>query len=131
MKTPQEQLIGRWYNSTNSMRFTAEGHIRWNSTRGTAQGNYTYDASLRRSTASEPTQNLSLALYRTGQPLQPAYELQFLGADRIRLTPIITSAADRRGILILKRAEADDLETQVPLGKPEVDEPPGTTTAAS
>ncbi|MFP6764523.1 MAG: hypothetical protein VB858_12925, partial [Planctomycetaceae bacterium] len=67
---------------------------------------------------------------RTGQRLQPAYELQFLGANRIRLTPIISSASDRRGILILKRAEAGDQETLIPLAEPEETDLPGMTTVS-
>jgi len=130
MQSPREQLIGRWYNSTNSMRFTAAGHIRWNSTRGSAQGNYIYDADVHRSTENEPTHNLNLEILRTGQRLQPAYELQFLGANRIRLTPIISSASDRRGILILKRAEAGDQETLIPLAEPEETDLPGMTTVS-
>ena len=39
VETSQEKLIGRWFNSTNSIRFTAEGRVRWNSRRGIAQGN--------------------------------------------------------------------------------------------
>lgn len=112
VETPQEKLVGRWFNSENSIRFSAEGHVRWNSPRGTAQGYYVYDGSARRTSSDVPVRNLNLDLTRKGRPFQADFELQFLG-DKLRLTPMSTSGSG--SIIILKRAGADDQETQIPL----------------
>lgn len=114
METSQEKLVGRWFNSRNSIRFTAVGHVRWNSPRGIAQGNYSYDGSLRRASSNVAVRNLSLDMTRNGKPLQADFELQFIG-DKLRLTPM--STANSEAIIILKRAGADDEETLIPLVK--------------
>ena len=113
VETSQEKLIGRWFNSTNSIRFTAEGGVRWNSRRGIAQGNYLYDGSKRRTSSSVPVHNLSLDLIRNGQSLQPEFELQFVGNDRVRLT-LVSGSTDSRRPLVLTRASDDDDETLTP-----------------
>lgn len=111
-QSPQEKLVGRWFNSSNSIRFNAEGHVRWNSRRGMAQGQYTYDGSTRRSSSNEPVRNLRLDLTRNGAPLQVDFELQYIG-DKLRLTPLSTS--NTGNIIMLKRAAEDDEETSIPL----------------
>lgn len=114
METPQKKLIGRWFNKSNSIRFTAEGHVRWNSPRGASQGYYTYDGSARRTSSSVPVRNLSLDLTRKGLPLLADFELEFLG-DKLRLTPL--STANPGAIIVLKRAGEDDEETLIPLAE--------------
>ena len=114
METPQEKLIGRWFNKSNSIRFTAEGHVRWNSPRGTSQGYFTYDGSARRTSSNVAVRNLSLDLTRKGLPLQADFELEFLG-DKLRLTPL--STANPGAIIVLKRAGKDDEETLIPLAE--------------
>lgn len=129
METPQEKLVGRWFNSSNSIWFTADGSVRWNSPGGMAQGTFTYDGSQRRISANEPVRNLALDLVRRNESLQPDFELEFLGHDRLRLTPMTESAETIRP-LILKRAEEEDEET-LPLA-PIASEPkpaPGIVTA--
>ena len=114
VETSQEKLIGRWFNSSNSIRFTAEGHVRWNSRRGVAQGNYFYDGSKRRTSSNIPIHNLSLDLIRNGQTLQPEFELEFVGNDRVRLTRLSEATGTRRP-LVLTRAGDGDKETLIPL----------------
>jgi len=114
VETSQEKLIGRWFNSSNSIRFTAEGHVRWNSRRGVAQGNYFYDGSKRRTSSNVPVHNLSLDLVRNGQILQPEFELEFVGNDRVRLTRLSEATGTRRP-LVLTRASDSDEETLIPV----------------
>lgn len=114
VESSQEKLIGRWFNTSNSIRFTVEGHVRWNSSRGTAQGNYLYDGSKRRTSSNVPVNNLSLDLVRNGQSLQPEFELQFIGNDRLRLT-LVSGPTESRRPLVLTRAGENDEETLIPL----------------
>ncbi|MBC8290745.1 MAG: hypothetical protein H8E37_10560 [Planctomycetes bacterium] len=116
METSQEKLVGRWFNGTNSVRFTAEGHVRWNSRQGSAQGIFAFDGSKRRTSSNVPVRNLSLDLVRRDESLQPEFELQFLGSDRVRLTPVSGPEESRRP-LILKRAGEEDEETLIPLAR--------------
>lgn len=114
VETSQEKLIGRWFNSSNSIRFTSEGHVRWNSRRGIAQGNYVYDGGKRRTSSNVPVHNLSLDLVRDGQSLQPEFELQFVGNDRVRLI-LVSGPTQSRRPLVLTRASENDEETQIPV----------------
>ena len=119
MKTPQENLVGRWFNGTNSIRFSDDGNVRWNSTRGIAQGVYVFDGSLRRTSSNTPVENLTLDLKRRGRALRPQFEAVFLGNDRLRLTPVAQENSQR--VIVLKRAGDDDEETAIPLAEPSPD----------
>lgn len=117
METPQEKLVGRWFNSSNTIRFTDEGYARWNSRMGDAQGIYEYDGAIRRTSANEPVRNLSFDLVRAGQSLQSDFELEFLGDDRLRLTPVDGASVEFRRVLVLQRAGEDDEELLIPLAE--------------
>lgn len=81
--------------------------------RGIAQGNYLCDVSKRRTSSSVPVHNLSLDVVRNGQSLQPEFELQFVGDDRVRIT-LVSGPTDSRRPLVLTRASEDDDETLTP-----------------
>lgn len=106
METRQEKLVGRWFNSQNSLNFYADGTLFWNAAQGQTDGRYFYDGGVRSTGAAKPIQNLTMDVVQNGRSTRTVYELQFLGGERIRMLRVdLDRNQARRRMLVLKRAE--------------------------
>ena len=118
--TPEQQLLGRWYNDATSIRFRSDGSVIYNSaTTGLTSGRYFFDGSLRTESTGMPIPNLTLDLVQDGRIQRRQLEVRFLGDQRLRLQPIQTVARGRPSdgiatVIVLRRA-ADDGNTTVAL----------------
>lgn len=108
MQTQQEQLLGRWFNEANSIRFNADGTMFWNAKQGQATGNYVYTGEQRGAVSGMASYNLTLDLVANGKELQTTYEAEFLGNGHLRLLQTDNNRPDvPKRILVLKRAPND------------------------
>lgn len=108
IQSPQEKLLGRWYNEANSIRFNADGTLLWNAKQGRATGTYTYSGEARVATSNNATYNLRLNLVEKDRTLTTDYEAEFLGTGHLRLLQAETNRPDVPArILVLKKAEND------------------------
>jgi hypothetical protein len=108
-QTPQEALLGRWYNGDMSLRFRPNGTVVWNTQQGMAQGTYTFLGDVPRWASDNTTIRVRLDVTRNGQAIQPTLDLQFVGSDRMRLIPgtqAQTRATDRLQA-VLRRAQSE------------------------
>ena len=108
-QTPQEAVLGRWYNGDMSLRFRPNGTVVWNTRQGMAQGKYSFVGDVPRWASDSTTVRVRLDLTRNGQAIQPTLDLQFVGADRIRVIPGAQA--------VLKRAQSES-ETATALVTP-------------
>lgn len=118
-QTPQEAVLGRWYNGDMSLRFRPNGTVVWNTRQGMAQGKYSFVGDVPRWASDSTTVRVRLDVTRDGQLIQPTLDLQFVGADRIRVIPgaqAQTRATDRLQA-VLKRAQSES-ETATALVTP-------------
>lgn len=98
-QTPQEAVIGRWYNGEMSLRFRANGTVVWNTKRGLAQGRYAFVGTVPRWATEGTIVRVRLDVVRDGQTIQPTLDLQLVGTDRMQVTPGVqaqTQATNRR-----------------------------------
>jgi len=108
-QTPQEAVLGRWYNGDMSLRFRPNGTVVWNTRQGMAQGKYSFVGDVPRWASDSTTVRVRLDVTRNGQAIQPTLDLQFVGADRLRVIPgaqAQTRATDRLQA-VLKRAQSE------------------------
>lgn len=118
-QTPQEAVLGRWYNGDMSLRFRPNGTVVWNTRQGMAQGKYSFVGDVPRWASESTTVRVRLDVTRNGQAIQPTLDLQFVGSDRIRVIPgaqAQTRATDRLQA-VLKRAQSES-ETATALVTP-------------
>lgn len=108
METPQERLIGRWFNSQNSIRFNDDGTLVWNARTRRAYGKYWYTGESRASSTNQVQPNLTLQLVTPDGELVSQYELQLLGVDKMRLQPVNRNNDAVRGLFVLTKAGPDD-----------------------
>lgn len=111
--SPEQQLIGRWYNSGQSIRFRDDGGLVWNSKQGLAIGRYYFTGELRSTTANQGVQNLTIDVVRNERRFQLPLEVRFLGHDRLelrgqRLQAGNSSDAISFQTVLLKRANRQD-----------------------
>ncbi len=111
METPQERLIGRWFNSQNSIRFKDDGTLVWNARRRQAYGKYWYTGEARPSTTNQAQPNLTIQLVTSDGDNVVQYEMEYLGGDRMRLQPVNRENETIRGLFVLKKAGPDDTLT--------------------
>ncbi|MBI1310789.1 hypothetical protein GC176_05725 [bacterium] len=111
MQTPQERLVGRWFNSQNSIRFKEDGTLIWNGRRRQGYGRYWYTGESRKSTTNQLQPNLTIQLRTGDTDAVTQYELQYMGDDRLRLQQIIEGRRIPRGLVVLAKADADDTLT--------------------
>lgn len=112
-QTPQEAVLGRWYNGDMSLRFRPNGTVVWNTRQGMAQGKYSFVGQVPRWASESTTVRVRLDVVRNGQAIQPTLDLQFVGADRMRVIPgaqAQTRATDRLQA-VLKRAQSESETT--------------------
>lgn len=108
-ETPQQAVLGRWYNGDMSLRFRPNGTVVWNTRQGMAQGRYSFVGSVPRWASEGTTVRVRLEIVRNGEAIQPTLDLQFVGADRMRVIPgaqAQTSATDRLQA-VLRRAQTE------------------------
>lgn len=108
-KTPQEAVIGRWYNGDMSLRFRSNGTVAWNTPQGMAQGRYVFVGQVPRWASENTMVRVRLDVTRNGQAIQPMLDLQFVGTDRVRIissTQAQTRAANRPQV-VLRRAQTE------------------------
>lgn len=112
--TPQQHLVGRWYNDEVSVRFRPDGTLVYNSvSTGLVTGRYYFDGEVRDLSAGTAVPNLTLDLVVEGRISRRQHELQFLGDERMRLQPAneIARGLPSDGIpnvIVLRKAAADD-----------------------
>lgn len=109
-QTPQEAILGRWYNGEMSLRFRPNGTVVWNTQQGLAQGKYVFVGQVPRWASESTTVRVRMDVVRNGQAIQPTLDLQFVGADRIRVIPGVqaqTRATDRLQA-VLRRAQSEN-----------------------
>ena len=111
METPQERLIGRWYNSQNSIRFKDDGTLVWNARSRQAYGRYWYTGDSRAVSTNQIQPNLTLQLVTSSSEVTTQYELQYLGGDKMRLQPVNRSNEVARDVFVLTKAGPDDTLT--------------------
>jgi hypothetical protein len=96
-----------------SIRFRTDGTVIFNSERGLATGRYFFDGEARPEASEQPVPNLTMDLQRDGEVYRVVYELQFLGSNRLRMSPADPdeefSEDTVRPVVILKRAENEDV----------------------
>lgn len=111
METPQERLIGRWFNSQNSIRFKDDGTLVWNARTRRAYGRYWYTGESRATSTNQLQSNLTLQLVTAENEIVSKYELQFLGGDKMRLQPVGRDNRAAGGLFVLTKAGPDDTLT--------------------
>lgn len=108
--TPQEQLQGRWYDETLSLRFRPDGGVVFNSSAtGLTTGRYYFNGELKPASDDRPVANLTLDLVRGDQIVRSRMEAQFIGAERLRIRTLDTVRRGPGGdripdVVVLKRA---------------------------
>lgn len=109
MQTSQEALVGRWFNSSNSIRFNPDGTLTWNARQGLATGVYRYNGQARPTTSGEAVNNLDMNLVAGGESRIRHFEVQIMANKRLRLMPIADDGTPgTQQLIILKRAAAED-----------------------
>lgn len=108
-KTPQEAVLGRWYNSEMSLRFRANGTVIWNTRQGMAQGRYVFVGSVPRWATEGSAVQVRLDVVRSGEAIHPTLDLQFVGADRLKIIPSGQDKTRVNGRLqaVLRRAQSE------------------------
>lgn len=108
-QTPQQKLVGRWYNAEMSIRFNQDGSVRYNSAAGLAPGRYEF-APTQMAPGSQPgTPNLIVEVNRPGQRVRYHFEAVFLAHDRLRLHDLSPHSSNQTNesihqFAVLKRA---------------------------
>ena len=110
--TPQEQLEGRWYDETLSLRFRPDGGVIFNSrATGLTTGRYYFNGELKPAADDQPVANLTLDLVRGDRIVRSQMEAQFVGGERLRIRTLDTRRSGPGGsqipeVVVLKRAPA-------------------------
>lgn len=120
-RTPQEAIVGRWYNSEMSLRFQPNGGVIWNTPQGLAQGRYSFVGHVPRWATDNTSAKVRLELIRNNEPINAELDLQFVGGDRLRVKPMETtrSRSAARTQAVLRRSEtATDPNVLAPSKKP-------------
>jgi len=86
MQTPEEKLLGRWYNDSLSIRFRKDGSVLYNSPSGRAIGRYYFDPRAKNPAKTDPVPNLVLDVVRKERHLRLSFEVEQISEDRVRLT---------------------------------------------
>lgn len=108
-QTPQEAVVGRWYNGEMSLRFQPNGAVVWNTQQGLAQGRYEFVGQIPRWATDNTSARVRLDVIRNNEQIHPELDVQFVGADRLRIKPAeaTRSRAAARTQIVLRRAESD------------------------
>lgn len=84
-QTPQQRLIGRWFNAEMSLRFQSDGIVVFNSSEGLTRGRYEFVPTPAALGAQSGQENLVIDLSRNGRRTRLYFEAVFLAHDRLRL----------------------------------------------
>ncbi len=90
-QTPQQKLIGRWYNDDMSIRFRADGQVSLFTRSGRADGQYVF-VETQANSAQSVSENLVMDVLREGKPRRMIFDADFLGTDRLRLSDLTPNA---------------------------------------
>lgn len=108
-QTPQQALLGRWFNAANSIRFNPDGTVLWNARSGLATGQYFFTGEERQANSGRPVGNLDLRLRAGDRDIEQRYEVQIMSNDRMRLMPVRADGSGQsERVIVLKRAAPDD-----------------------
>jgi hypothetical protein len=111
--TPQEQLEGRWFDETLSLRFRPDGGLIFNSrATGLTTGRYYFNGKLQPTSEDRPVANLTLDLVHGDRIVRSRMEVQFIGSERLRIRSLDTLRPGPGGgripdLVVLKRAAGD------------------------
>ncbi len=108
MQTPQEKLIGRWFNRDNSLRFNDDGTLVWNARSGRAYGMYWYTGESRATTTNQLQPNMTMQLRTENGDTLSEYEVQFLGSEKLRIQRVNTERRTPTRLMVLTKAGPDD-----------------------
>ncbi len=86
-QTPQQKLMGRWYNEEMSIRFRPDGRVSLFSRSGRVEGRYVF-TELPSNSALNQSENLVLDVIRDGKLRRMVFDADFLGVDRLRLSDL-------------------------------------------
>ncbi|MHC4877539.1 MAG: hypothetical protein ACYTGL_13670 [Planctomycetota bacterium] len=111
MQTPQEKLIGRWYNRDNSVRFNADGTLVWNARSGRAYGLYWYTGASRVTSTNQIQPNMTMQLRTESGDIVAKYEVQFLGDEKLRIQRVNADRRTPSRLMVLTKAGPDDEKT--------------------
>ena len=108
-KTPQEAVLGRWYNGDMSLRLRKNGTVVWNTPQGLAEGRYAFVGQVPRWATENSKVQLQLDVTRNGKTVQPTLEMTFVGSDRVRVVPVtqVVASATNRPQALLRRATSE------------------------
>jgi hypothetical protein len=108
-QTPQQKLVGRWYNGDMSVRFREDGRVSLFSRSGHVEGRYQFAGTNTSTVGSAAAQNLVMDVVRNGRIVRMMFDADFLGDDRLRLSDLTpkTSRMEDRGpdFTVLRRSE--------------------------
>lgn len=94
-QTPQQQLIGRWFNGEMSIRFEPDGRVVYSSELGLAHGRYQFEPGKISPQAQQGTPNLFVEVRQNGVRVPYAFEAVFIARDRLRLQDLTERPASR------------------------------------
>ena len=108
-QTPQQKLVGRWYNAEMSIRFQEDGSVRYNSAAGLSRGRYEFVPTPMAPGSQSGTPNLIVEVNRPGQRVRYHFEAVFLAHDRLRLHDLSPHSSNQTNesihqFAVLKRA---------------------------
>jgi hypothetical protein len=92
-KSPQESLVGRWYNPDMSIRFREDGSVLFSSRAGRGVGRYVFDGSERKLTSTQVPRNVIMDVLMNNERVRLEFQFEFLSQDRMQLHGLLV----RRG----------------------------------
>ncbi|MCA8997312.1 MAG: hypothetical protein KDA80_10000 [Planctomycetaceae bacterium] len=87
-QTPEQKLLGRWYNGGMSIRFREDRGVVFNTPVGLGVGRYEFDPSVPPPTADTVTPNTRLDLVRNNQRIQLEFYVEFPSQDRMKIVDL-------------------------------------------
>lgn len=115
--TPEQKLLGRWYNGTMSIRFREDGGVVLNTPTGLGIGRYVFHPGVPTATSGALEPNVTVDLVRNNARTQIDFHVEFLNGDRLRLTNLSAEVPIRnrragvpREFAVLKRATGNESE---------------------
>lgn len=87
-QSPQQKLLGRWYNADMSIRFRSDGVVLFNNLDGMAKGRYVFSEEPQVAGKSTMHRNLVLDVVRNGKRELYSFDATFLADDRLRIVEV-------------------------------------------
>ncbi len=117
-QTPQQKLIGRWYNGDMSIRFRPDGSVVYNSGSGLSRGRYDFQPTGFAAGSQSGVRNLVVETQGRGRRSRYEFEAVFLAHDRLRLhdlSPHSSNATNEsiHQFALLKRASESQAQARI------------------